>query len=797
MNELLLWNSLMLGLGATAFAMVLGVGVGIWAWGARDGVRSALWVATLTAFAMPPFFLTNAWLDWVAGTAASPGTGGWGLFSVPGAMFLMGLQLWPIATLAVWAAEGAIAREQFECEPALRGARLLRFLIFPLLRPFLTVAGVLIFALALNQFSIPTLLQVHVLSAEIWMRYLTELDPRKAWQVGWPLMVVPLLGLWLIPKWTRFRFRWKARDWSGVWVRQLGRGYDTAAIGAGALAILLSIVLPWARTVGAARTWSQWWPALQTSTRALAHSFGYSAATATSAVGLALVFCWIAKMWGDAPYRTSARVRWMRACVRLSWVFLFVPGTAIAIAMIHVSTNIFSGALHATFLGGWIALHLHYGAVGTQLTWQSVQSLDPHLVDASKIYAPTRAFWLREVVWPSIGGTVMVAWYAVYLLTLWDIESLVLLQVPGGETLALRIFNLLHYGHNDQVNALAIQLLIMALLPLGGFGLYRALRRGFGRTPRLGLAAVAIAWMVCGCSRQETTSAPPSLALKTGLFREVLRVGGRGTAAGEFNKPRSLTVDTQDNLYVVDMTGRVQKFSPTGQFLLMWQLPQTDLGKPKGMSRDPDGNILVVEPHYQRINHFSPQGQLLRQWGKQGNELGQLVLPRAVTVGSNRLVYVSEYTTVDRVQAFEFPNMTFRFAFGKSGAGNGEFNRPESLCVDAQNHIFVADSCNHRIEFFSELGEYLGTFGKPGTGPGELSYPYDVQIDSAGNCFVCEFGNSRIQIFDARHQTLEMLGGYGDRLDQFNNPWSLTLDSKGNLYVADAGNHRVLKYLRR
>jgi DNA-binding beta-propeller fold protein YncE len=84
--------------------------------------------------------------------------------------------------------------------------------------------------------------------------------------------------------------------------------------------------------------------------------------------------------------------------------------------------------------------------------------------------------------------------------------------------------------------------------------------------------------------------------LNSQFFSRVQIIGTRGTGLGQFNKPRSVAVDAQDNLFVVDMTGRVQKFSPDGRFLLSWQMPQTDKGKPKGMCRDQKGNIVVLEP---------------------------------------------------------------------------------------------------------------------------------------------------------------------------------------------------------
>ena len=50
------------------------------------------------------------------------------------------------------------------------------------------------------------------------------------------------------------------------------------------------------------------------------------------------------------------------------------------------------------------------------------------------------------------------------------------------------------------------------------------------------------------------------------------------------------------------------------------------------------------------------------------------------------------------------------------GNGPGEFNRPEGLCVDKQDRLYVADSCNHRIQIFDPQGKFLRTYGKAGRG---------------------------------------------------------------------------------
>jgi len=309
-------------------------------------------------------------------------------------------------------------------------------------------------------------------------------------------------------------------------------------------------------------------------------------------------------------------------------------------------------------------------------------------------------------------------------------------------------------------------------------------------TVSFGLALMA-SMALCGCERKAASG------FENRFFERVEVIGKRGTGVGEFNKPRSLAVDREDNLYVVDLTGRVQKFSADGKYLLAWQMPQTDKGKPKGMCRDEDGNIVVVEPHYSRVNHHAPDGKLVKQWGTHGTNDGQLAFPRAVATDGAGNIFVSEYGLRERVQLFARSSATFLQTLGHDGTANGEFNRPEGLDVDGQGRLFVADSCNHRIQVFSRDGKWLAGYGSAGSGKGQMSYPYDVRVDEAGFQFVCEFGNSRIQVFDREHQSVEVIGHAGSAPGEFSNPWSIALDSHGNLYVADAQNHRVQKLVRR
>ena len=301
----------------------------------------------------------------------------------------------------------------------------------------------------------------------------------------------------------------------------------------------------------------------------------------------------------------------------------------------------------------------------------------------------------------------------------------------------------------------------------------------------------------CGVLLISCGAGPSNGEFESVIFSEVRVIGSRGNAPGRFVKPRSVAVDRADNVYVCDMTGRVQKFDTQGNYLLQWQMPDIERGRPKGMALDHEGNIVVVEPHYSRINHFTPEGKLVSQWGAHGRDKGQLSFPRAVAIGPDGTAYVSEFQIIERLQKFDLARESVQVEIRGAGHGPREFNRAEGLALDANGNLYVADSCNHRVQVLDGDGMFLREHGSPGTGRGEFSYPYDVRVDEQGRQYVCEFGNSRVTVLDTDDHVLEIIGAPGSGPGQFNNPWSLALDSHGNLYIADSQNHRVQKLIRR
>ncbi|HIG31670.1 MAG TPA: hypothetical protein EYQ50_29185, partial [Verrucomicrobiales bacterium] len=779
MNYPLLIQSIVLGLMTSLLCATAGWVMALWTTMLPERFRNYLRLLAVINLMIPAFMVADAWLALSAGSMGQwiPLT----LMSMKGAIFLLFLMYWPIPFLLIDAIWRRMNRTSIESDNYLRSWQLIRTVFLPSSLPALKTSSLIVMVLALNQFMIPVLFQVDILPKVIWVELNTQLDFAAAFIKCIPLVVLPVLLICFF-KWTQLNILHDASFTllgDGVVRGRLGNWIYRVSLIMSVSVMILAPGVPFMNLLGAAETWKELESGFRSAAPAIVWSFIFASGCATICLLIAAV---------GAKLRMA---EWF-------WVFFFVPGLFIGIGAVillnHPPVLIYIYQSMAVVL---LVLCLRYVAIIWSPVNVLIRRIPREWMEFARLQTPGKIQLLRRVHLPYLFLPMSAGWYLVYLFCLWDVESLIMIIPPGVETLSMRIFGLLHYGHTGQVNALCLILIFLAAMPLLIWKLAATIRKRwyhFSRSTQIYLGLILIQSLIGGgCDLDIDDSG----GLDSELFERGEVIGNMGRGAGQFFKPRSVTLDLQDQVFVADFTGRIQKFSPEGDYLKSWMMPMIEKGKPKGMCCHSDGSILLIEPHYSRVNHFDSSWSLIRQWGEEGKEPGHLLLPRGVAVNSKGLLFVTEYGETNRVQCFSSDGSKCLLTFGKTGKELGEFSRPEGICIDRKERIYVADSCNHRIQVFSVKGEFLESFGQPGSGDLEFSFPMDVEIDDEGWVFICDYGNNRIQVLDPQHRFVESIGSPGRRIGQFGNPWSMAINSRGDLYVADTMNHRLQKLIRR
>jgi iron(III) transport system permease protein len=437
-------NSLLVGGMTALFAGTLGFVAAVALKGMDGRWRSWLLPATVIALGLPPFLVTNCWLDLLGNNGTWRTWLPFNLYSLGGAVWLLTLLYWPITALFVLGAWSQLEASQLEIEPLMRGGRLVRHLLWPMGRVAAGQAAVLTFVLALNNFSVPVILQVRVFPEELWLAFTTRLNEEGAWTASWPLVAAPLI---LVACLRRADIAWPRREGIGIAPalrQQLGWTWLWLVRVVTAGLLVLSVALPLRQFALNSQTWTELPNLFRAAPDIIWNSFIFAAAAATICTVIGLATC---------------RLR----IGPILWLLFLIPGVLLGRTMIST----FKGTVvYGTSAMVIVAFTLRYLALGWNGVALACRGMDRDLVDAARVGGAHGWSLLRRVVWPQIASQVVAAWYVTYLLSLWDVETLVLIYPPGGETLALRIFNLLHYGHNAQVNALCVTLLALALAPL-------------------------------------------------------------------------------------------------------------------------------------------------------------------------------------------------------------------------------------------------------------------------------------------------------------------------------------------
>jgi iron(III) transport system permease protein len=469
----LLVNTAILGTGTAVLATTIGSALGFTL--ARTSLprKGLVRLALTTPVLLPPYIVGLAWTylgsgnGRLAGVIGADVISGW-TYSLSAAIVVLGLVFYPIAMLAT---EAALRRVDGRLEEAAlviaSPARVFRRITLPLAAPAAVAAALMIFVLAISEFSVPGLLQVRVYTTEVFTAFAALYDFQRA-----ILLTVPLLLLCLtIAAVAAFMGQplLVTRHSSGVRSVLFDEWKGPAVVGA-TVVLFASLLLPLAVLTGEARAARSVSGVLAGSAEAIVNSLRLAITGATGVVIVALCL-------GYARARAGGRVG---GATDVLFVIVFaIPSTVVGVALIGLWNREGPfGLLYGTdamVLMGYLARFVPVAALALAVSTRYVPVSQEEAASVSGARWP-RTVW--RIVLPQIRMGVVAAWVIAFVLAFGEVGVSILVAPPGEATLPIRVYTLIANTPSSNVAAMALFQAAIIFAPLAALALAMSHREG-------------------------------------------------------------------------------------------------------------------------------------------------------------------------------------------------------------------------------------------------------------------------------------------------------------------------------
>lgn len=239
--------------------------------------------------------------------------------------------------------------------------------------------------------------------------------------------------------------------------------------------------------------------------------------------------------------------------------------------------------------------------------------------------------------------------------------------------------------------------------------------------------------------------------------------------------------------------------------------------EPNGMAVNASGEVFVADRLNHRIRKITSTG-LVSTFAGSGNPgflndtgvAAEFENPNGLALDSLGNLYVADeanhcirrITPAGVVTTFAGSGIA---GFQDGTSGSARFLYPTSVAVDSSNHVYVADSGNHRIRKIDAVTGAVTTFagsGLEGVADGafftaQFSTPLAIAVNATDDLLVLEQGSNRVRLVSligvstvAGDDEAGFADGNGTTA-RFSGPTGITVGPDGHAYIADRGNHRI------
>ena len=275
-----------------------------------------------------------------------------------------------------------------------------------------------------------------------------------------------------------------------------------------------------------------------------------------------------------------------------------------------------------------------------------------------------------------------------------------------------------------------------------------------------------------------------AISIGSGDYRFEYWAGWARTPSGiDINAPSGVAVDSQDRVYVFQRQGSpVLVFEKDGHFVGSWHRRNGLPADAHHIHVGPDDIVYLTDRDSHMVLAYDTEGELLWSLGTRDEAALQAPFnhPADACVAPSGEIFVADGYGNSSVHRFT-PEGEFVSSFGSPGRGPGQFMVPHSVRVSQDGRVYVADRENHRVQVFTNEGEFLSEWT-------DFKCPMGVHIDANQVVYVTD-QIPRISIYTLDGELLA-------RGRTFEGMHQVYTDSQGSIYGIDTTNQRVQKFIR-
>lgn len=402
-------------------------------------IHALTWSSAITLFNRGLFFV---------GAAPVPVTG-W-LIS----FWVQFMALLPIAIFLAWIGLASVDRTLIEAARMMRSdSEVLREIILPLAAPTLIAASGFLFILTCTDYSVPSLFGCSTYALDIFSVYSATGSAGAAMVSALPLLFITLTVLLTCR--TGIRRLAQAPNWTvAVWDNPPVFSKPVKVLQKGALILLVfQTAVIFMGLASASGDLIKISSTLAFSMHEIKNSLIIVACVVIFAIPLTLA---ISRELLRPGLRGS-----------LWWgLILFpiaVPAPLIGIGIITLWNNSFLPDIYGTFLMPVFAALSRFAPFAAIILYVQIRSIDPALFDAARIFSRSTIATVQKIIIPLLAPGIFIASALLAALTMGELGATLVVTPPGFETLALKIYNYLHYGAAAEVAGLCLVMAIVTL----------------------------------------------------------------------------------------------------------------------------------------------------------------------------------------------------------------------------------------------------------------------------------------------------------------------------------------------